>query len=177
MKTISCIVLSLILLPALAWRAEAQSSTKIKQPFERLKNARGGNQDGQGQPVPPMLSVPQVMPVVRSHRDPVKVVFETTAATEAGDPVLDRIDRRRIELARALRAARANGDMAEASRLLREMEGLRQERLERRRLLAPPRVVVPVEKEAGKPRPIDAGGGGGETPKPILPIPTRPGTN
>ena len=126
----------------------------------------------QQQAGPGALSVPQVMPVVRGRRDPVKVVFDLGDRDVSKDKVIARIDARRKKLARELRGAREARDMGRATRLLRELESLRLERLERLRRLAPPQVVSIAPKARA------ASPAGGSAPaaeeKPVLPIPTRP---
>ncbi len=149
-------------------RAAARPFGRLNAPGRRPGFSTASQDNGPG-----AFSVPQVMPVVRSRRSPVKAVFAADQAEVAGDKVIRRLDSRRASVAKQMRSARVRGDTAAASRLLREMESIRQQRLERLRRLAPPRVieVAPADPliEAGAPEAAPA------DEKPILPIPTRPG--
>ena len=162
------LTLPALVLGFLASSASAQLTTDQSNPFNDFdRSQRNTAISGSVAAIPYKLpaAVPVRRPLKLMPRKPT-LVLEGDAAR---DQELEEMGRRRHSVLAEIKRHRRTQNQREVTRLLRELEGLRQARLTRVRQIAtrvavkpatPEEVVVPET---------------GEQAKPLLPIPTLPG--
>jgi hypothetical protein len=170
---IDLILLAALLAGSLASGARAQIESgfgggdRRDDPFGEY-DSRTALDPRTGTDVVRMLKLPPAMPVKRPlELMPAKPVL-TLKGEARSDVDLGRIEERRAEIVREIRAARDREDQRAVTDLVRELEQTRLSRLERLREIATPVAPEPEPDTRDETEPAR------ESEAPVLPIPTLP---